>query len=116
MTVIDEERVVVEVKGLTVERLHAWVRRGWVRPTLGEAGPVYCELDIARCELVRQLRDDMDLDRDTLSLVLSLTDQIYGLRRELRRTLRAIEQLPGEHRQLLADRLRAAENILDGDH
>jgi len=116
MTMIDEQRVAVEVRSLTVSRLQRWVKRGWVRPCLGEAGPVYSELDIARCELVRQLRDDMELDRDTLSLVLSLTDQVYGLRRQLRRTLKAIEKLPSEHRQKLAAHLGPAEDILDADH
>ena len=115
MTMIDEQSVVVEVRGLTVTRLQGWVKRGWVRPCLGEGGPVYSELDIARCELVRQLRDDMDLDRDTLSLVLSLTDQVYGLRRELRRTLKAIETLPEEHRKTLSGQLSSAVSILDGD-
>jgi len=115
MTMIDEFGVTAQIRGLTATRLQAWVRRGWIRPCLGENGPVYSDLDIARCELVRQLRDEMELEIDTLSLVLSLTDQVYGLRRELRRTLKAIEMLPDKHRQVLSKRLSEAENILDGD-
>jgi len=115
MTMIDEFGVTAQIRGLTVTRLQTWVKRGWIRPCLGENGPVYSDLDIARCELVRQLRDDMELESDTLSLVLSLTDQVYGLRRELRRTLMAIEMLPEKQRQGLAAQLASAENILDGD-
>ena len=115
MTMFEESAVVAQVRGLTLTRLKGWVARGWVRPCLGENGPVYSDLDVARCELVRQLRDDMELDRDTLSLVLSLLDQVYGLRWQLRCTLSAIETLPDEHKRTLRKHIAALQNILDGD-
>ena len=49
--------------------------------------PVFSELDIARIRLILDLRATMDVEERSVSLVLSLLDQLYTTRRQLRRVL-----------------------------
>lgn len=91
------EAEVVEMLGTVgTAELRLWCEAGWVSPALGEAGPVFDEVDVARIRLVRALRDDLALDEGAIPVVLSLVDQLYGVRRELRTLARAVEQQPDE--------------------
>jgi chaperone modulatory protein CbpM len=95
------EAEVVEMLGrVEVAELRVWCAAGWVAPAQpgipGEAGPVFDEVDLARIRLVCELRDDLGLDDDAIPVVLSLVDQLYGVRRELRALARAVEQQPDE--------------------
>lgn len=74
--------------------LTVWIERGWVRPEPAGAGWMFQEIDVARVRLIHDLRRDMDLTEDTVPLVLSLLDQVYALRGELRAVLRAVEAQP----------------------
>ena len=95
------EAEVAEMLGtVEVAELRVWCEAGWVAPAQpgipGEAGPVFDEVDVARIRLVHELRDDLGLAEDAISVVLSLVDQLYGVRRELRALARAVEQQPEE--------------------
>lgn len=107
---LTEAEVIERVDQLTVRRLRLWVRKGWLAPATGEAGPVFDELDLARIRLVCELRADMNLNDETVPIVLSLIDQLHGLRRELRALAGAIEQQPRDIRQQLQ---RAYRRSLD---
>ncbi|MEC9367422.1 MAG: MerR family transcriptional regulator [Pseudomonadota bacterium] len=91
---LSEKDVPKQVQGVSVTRLRRWIKRGWVSPALGESGYSYSDVDIARIDLIRQLRDDLSVDAEALPVLLSLIDQVYGLRRELRCVMRAIEEQP----------------------
>ena len=71
-----------------VELVH-WVEQGWIVPDAEGATFVFREIDVARVRLVHDLRRDMDLGEDAIPLVLSLLDQIYELRSQLKAALRA---------------------------
>ena len=107
------EHQVVESVGISVTELRIWCEAGWVAPAAeldagdaadgaagGAAGggtgaggrPVFDDVDVARVQLVRQLRDDLGLDAEFIPVVLSLVDQLYGVRRELRALAQAVEQ------------------------
>ncbi len=102
------EEVVARVRGLTRERVVAWVERTWVCPASGEQGLVFDDIDIARMALICQLRDELQVDREAIPVVLSLIDQLHGLRRELRALVRAIEAQPGPVREDIIARVRQA--------
>lgn len=89
-----ETDVIGLVQGLSRRRLRQWVEMGWVLPALGEAGPSFSDIDVARARLILHLQRDMKISSDAVPLVLSLMDQVYGLRRELRRLARAVEAQP----------------------
>ncbi|HTW70486.1 MAG TPA: chaperone modulator CbpM [Acetobacteraceae bacterium] len=86
---------------LPAQELAAWVECGWVRPE-GEAPAwEFQEIDIARVRLIHDLRRAMDIGEDAIPLVLSLLDQVYELRAQLRSVLQAVEAQPDEVRKAI---------------
>ena len=98
---LDERDVVATVRRVELQELRLWVNEGWIRPATGDAGPVFDDLDVARIRLICDLRTDMSLPDDAVPVVLSLLDQVHGLRRELRRLAEAVEAQPDEIRQAI---------------
>lgn len=98
---LDERDVVATVRRLHLKELRLWVEMGWVRPANSDGGPVFDDLDVARIRLVCDLREDMSLPDDAVPVVLSLLDQIHGLRRELRGLVGAVDTQPDEIRQAI---------------
>lgn len=86
---------------LPVIELTMWIERGWVLPESADAGWVFHEIDVARVRLIHDLRRDMDVGEETMSLVLSLLDQVYELRGRLRSVLHAVETQPEPVRQAI---------------
>ncbi len=103
-----ETEVLELVTGLTARDLAHWVEEGWVLPKRRNDQPVYREIDIARLRLICQLRNDLDMREDALPTVLSLIDQVYGLRCELRLLAEAIEAQSEDVRRLILQHVRAA--------
>ena len=103
---IREDQVLLRVQHLTVHRLRGWVERGWVSPARGQGGDEYDEIDVARIDLIRQLRDDMSVDPDAIPILLSMIDQVYSLRRELRCVMRAIDNQPKTVRSTIVEELK----------
>ncbi|MGD2131393.1 MAG: chaperone modulator CbpM [Maricaulaceae bacterium] len=102
-----EQDVVAMVTEVTSERLTAWVSQGLIRPRTHGGQVVYAEVDVARTRLLCQLSDELEITEEAIPVVLSLLDQVHGLRRELRAMTRAIERQPEEVRQQLAEAYRA---------
>lgn len=98
---LNERDVVAVVRRVELQELRFWVQEGWVRPAAGAAGPVFDDLDVARIRLVCDLRTDMSLPDDAVPVVLSLLDQVHGLRRELRSLAEAVDAQPAEIRQAI---------------
>ena len=86
--------VVALFPDLEETELHAWVERGWVRPEGTEPNWVFQEIDIARVRLIRDFRHEMAVAEETMPLVLSLLDQVYTLRGQMRAVARAVEAQP----------------------
>ena len=89
-----EDQVLASVGRLSVRRLRTWVRQGWIRPQSGDGRAIYSEVDVARICLFCDLREDLSIDEEALSLIVPLIDQIHGLRRQLRTLGRAVEAQP----------------------
>ena len=83
-----------------------WVERGWVLPEHDGARLEFQEIDVARVRLIRDLRTQMALGDDSIPVVLSLVDQVYDLRSQLRAVLRALDSQPTEVRQSVLVALR----------
>jgi chaperone modulatory protein CbpM len=77
------------VPGLRAERLDLWVARAWVRP---DDGTVFADIDVARVRLLVSLHDDLQIETESVPVVLSLLDQLYDARRQLRLVRRAIDE------------------------
>lgn len=89
----------------TVELTH-WVEQGWVIPDAQETTLEFREIDIARVRLIRDLRHDMEIGEDVMSLVLSLLDQVYELRSQLKSVVRALETQPDDVRLTILRAMR----------
>jgi chaperone modulatory protein CbpM len=97
------------VIGLTHEDLRRWIDNAWVRPD-GEPGQYrFHEIDVARLRLIVELRDDLGVDETALPVVLSLLDQLYETRRQMRRLCGVIETVVPEDL-----RGRLLDNLSDG--
>jgi len=95
--------VVALFADLPEAELTSWVARGWVQPDAsgpdageggGEAGWEFQAIDVARVQLIHDLRRSMEVGEETMPLVLSLLDQVYALRGTLRDVLGALEAQP----------------------
>lgn len=86
--------VVALFPDLREAELHTWVERGWVRPEGVEPNWMFQEIDIARVRLIRDFRHTMAVPEETMPLVLSLLDQLYTLRGQMRAVARAVETQP----------------------
>lgn len=103
---LNERDVVAVVARIELRELRSWVRLGWIKPATGDRGPVYDDLDVARIRLVCDLRKEMSLSADAVPVVLSLLDQVYGLRRELRGLARAVDAQPEDIRRAVVEAYR----------
>jgi chaperone modulatory protein CbpM len=99
--------------GLNAAELSRWVENCWVVPeTAAEEGGerwVFHEVDVARVELILDIRREFAVDDEALSLVLGLLDQVYSLRRQMRRLCDALEQQPPEIRDAIRRALPPAK-------
>jgi chaperone modulatory protein CbpM len=78
--------------------LGRWIENRWVLPEQpsGPGGWAFHEVDIARVELILEIRREFAVDDETMPLVLGLLDQVYSLRRQMRRLCDALESQPPE--------------------
>jgi chaperone modulatory protein CbpM len=99
------EAVLAAVPEVSPARLADWIARGWLTPAGTAPDWRFAEIDIARIRLICDLRQ-MDLDDETLPLVLSLLDQLYDLRDLLRSLIGAVAAQPEEVRAAILAALR----------
>lgn len=100
---LTEKDVIEQVREVSLTRLRLWVKEGWVAPAVSDGGPAFDEADIARIRLVCELMDDLNVNEDAVPVVLSLLDQLYGVRRELKVLARAIESQPEDVKRRIRD-------------
>ena len=87
---MNEQEVLTRLEGLTRVRLQVCIRESWVNPAQTDAGPVFDDLDLARLRLISELIDDFSVGDDAVPIILSLIDQIHGLKRRMRMLDKAI--------------------------
>lgn len=76
--------------------LENYIAREWVRPQQEEQGWYFEEIDIARIQLVSHLVQEIQVNDEGIDVALSLLDQLYGLRAQMRHLTHAITQQPPE--------------------
>ncbi len=85
------EVLIAQVPGLQRPDLERWISYAWVKPDERDGEYEFCEIDVARTRLIRELRDELEVNEDALPVVLSLLDQLYDLRRRMREISDAID-------------------------
>lgn len=110
MTTIDV--VIARISGVTRRDLECWISRDWVRPDRRDEGYAFTEIDVARVRLIKELRDDMEINESALPVVLLLLDQVYDLRRQLREFDDAVTKVvPGDLRLKLRQHLAGSSTL-----
>ncbi|MEO1107019.1 MAG: hypothetical protein AAFX90_03775 [Pseudomonadota bacterium] len=91
---LTEEELIATITRLTSDRLTEYLAAEIVIPEQSDQGVVYHSIDVARLELACELHEQYDMEADALSMMISLIDQMHGLRAELREVLNAVEAQP----------------------
>ena len=87
------------------EELLLWIERRWVLPLAQGDEYIFGDADVARVQMIVELHRDLAIDDEAMSVVLDLLDKLYGLRRQMRELLSAVEELPEAHRDKLLSRI-----------
>jgi chaperone modulatory protein CbpM len=108
--------VVTVVGRIDRVELSHWVELGWVAPERpAGAEPSFSDLDVARVCLICDLRHDLEVEEETIPLVLSLLDQVYALRRQMIALTAAIRQQPDAVRRAILEGLEPPAPTAGGD-
>jgi chaperone modulatory protein CbpM len=90
------DELLCRIKGLERHDLMRWVENRWVLPERRDQTWIFHEVDVARVELILEIRQEFAIEEDALPVVLGLLDQVYDLRRQLRRMCDALAAQPQE--------------------
>lgn len=101
------DELIRRIGGIERTELTRWIENRWILPEQQGAGAPegerwqFHEVDIARVELILEIRRGFAVDDETMALLLGLLDQVYSLRRQMRRLCDAIEAQPSDIREAI---------------
>jgi len=71
------------------ETLEAWIEEQWLIPGESADEVTFSDADVARAQLIRDLKNDLGINDEGVGVVLNLVDQVHGLRRVLTEVFRS---------------------------
>jgi len=81
------EREFLERARLDRRTLAVWVEEEWLIPARTVDQLAFTDMDLARANLIHDLKDNMGVNNEGLGVILHLLDQMHALRRALAATL-----------------------------
>jgi chaperone modulatory protein CbpM len=72
------------------ETLEAWIQEEWLIPSRSTGELTFSDADIARAQLIRDLKNDLGVNDESVGVILNLVDQVHGLRGVLAEVLRSV--------------------------
>lgn len=97
--------LLMRFQGLDHGELRRWIENGWILPEQRDETWIFHEVDVARVELIFEIRHEFAVDEEAMPVVLGLLDQVYSLRRQLRRMCDALAAQPPEVQALVRQAL-----------
>ena len=88
MMAIDD--LLATISTLQRSDLDRWIREELVAPQQDSGSPSFSDMECARVRLICTLTYELDIDGDTLPVVMSLLDQLYDTRQRLLSLTRAV--------------------------
>ncbi len=82
--------LIASIDELRREDLDEWLSEALVCSQHADEGPVFSDAECARVRLICTLRYDLDVETDTLPLVMQLIDELHATRRRLRQLSGAV--------------------------
>ncbi len=89
MISIQEFLVRVRIEHQTLE---GWIAAGWIIPPQTEPEVAFADVDLARAQLIHDLRDDLGVNDEGIAVILHLIDQVHGLRRSMQHLLEEMRE------------------------
>jgi chaperone modulatory protein CbpM len=87
--------------------LQEWVAAGWLIPGDDDGETNFSDLDLARAQLINDLKGDIGVNDEGVAVILHLLDQLHGLRRTLGDLVSAVHTGPDDLRDRLAAHLNS---------
>ena len=109
MTNIDA--LIDSIAPLELADLEAWIRDALVEPEQVGGNLRFSEIESARIRLICTLRYDLEIDYETLPLVLSLMDQLYEVRGRLKALTSAVIAQPAEVQKAVMAAVHRAQEM-----
>jgi chaperone modulatory protein CbpM len=81
------EREFLDRARLDRATLSIWIEEEWLIPGRTATELAFTEMDLARANLIHDLKDKMGVNDEGLDVILHLLDQMHALRRALADTL-----------------------------
>ncbi|RBP02108.1 chaperone modulatory protein CbpM [Roseiarcus fermentans] len=81
------EREFLERTHLDRGTLEIWIRESWICPASTAPERAFTEMDLARANMIHDLKHNMGVNDEGLDVILHLIDQMHGLRRALAEAL-----------------------------
>jgi chaperone modulatory protein CbpM len=86
------EREFLERARLDRRTLTVWIEAEWLMPARQADELAFTDMDLARANLIRDLKDKMGVNDEGLDVVLHLLDQMHALRRALAAALESARE------------------------
>ena|SRR5208283_5029735 len=86
------EREFLERTHLDRGALEIWIRDSWICPDCTTPERSFSERDLARANLICDLKHNMGVNDEGLDVILHLIDQMHGLRRALAEALASLRE------------------------
>jgi chaperone modulatory protein CbpM len=99
---ISEDELVAAMAPLDRVALRRWIDQGWIIPHRQQDNEHFDESDVARVRLIAELHYELRIEEDSMSVVLSLLDQLYSTRRSLNALMAAVKAQPEYVRKSIA--------------
>ena len=93
---ITAHELVDTIEVLDAVALQRWIDMGWIIPARESEEIRFDPSDVARVHLICELHYELHIDEDSLSVVLSLLDQLYATRRTLAALVSAVAAQPDD--------------------
>jgi chaperone modulatory protein CbpM len=77
-----------------VETVRIWADEGWLVPRAEDSASAFSEIDLARAQLILDLKNDLGVNDEGIGVILDLLDQVHGLRQALRNVGRTLVSMP----------------------
>jgi chaperone modulatory protein CbpM len=88
------EREFLERARLDSRTLSVWIEEEWLIPARAADELAFTDMDLARANLIHDLRDKMGVNDEGLGVVLHLLDQLHSLRRALAAAVESARDRP----------------------
>ena len=72
------------------ETLQVWIQEEWLIPGQSAGELTFSDADVARAQLIRDLKNDLRVNDEGVGVILNRVDQVHGLRKVLTEVLRSV--------------------------